>query len=201
MQEVEKRAGLTIEAARQVKLAADERYTRKKVVNRTVVVKVDNEDFSPNPEALVDIKTKLIDDQALLSVKCGSWHGDTARHEYEVNFRPGDLGNLLAILKLFGHSRFIILTTTRTIWTTSSVIITLDEYDKIGKALFEVELEDFETGAEEAIDEIFFSLGLTAMDSEGTISFIGGLNSAKEIQVDLDECEPLELAHRLLSRN
>lgn len=184
-----------------MKLAADERYTRKKVVNRTVVVKVDNKDFSPNPEALVDIKTKLIDDQALLSVKCGSWHGDTVRHEYEVNFRPGDLGNLLTILKLFSHSRFVILTTTRTIWTADSLIITLDEYHKIGKALFEVELDDFETGTEEAIDQIFASLGLEAMDSERTIAFIGSLNSAKEIQVDLDECEPLELARGLLSRH
>lgn len=166
MQEVEKRAGLTSDVARRVKLAVDERYARKKVVNRTVFVKVDNEDFSPNPEAFVDIKVKLIDDHTLLSVKCGSWHGDTVRHEYEVSFRPSDLGNLLTILKLFGHSRFIVLKTVRTIWTANGVIITLDEYHKIGKALFEVELEDFRTSTEAAIDRIFASLGLEAMDSE-----------------------------------
>ncbi|MGH3938419.1 MAG: hypothetical protein ACRDTG_07245 [Pseudonocardiaceae bacterium] len=201
MQEAEKRAGLTIEAARRIKLATDELYQRKKVVNRTIVVKVDNEDFSPNPEALVDVKIKLIDDQLLLSVKCGSWHGDMVRHEYEVNFYRSDLGNLLTILKIFGHSRFIILEATRTIWTTNILIITLDEYYEIGKALFEVELEDFETGAEEAINQVFASLGLTPMNSERTIDFIGSLNSAKEIQVDLDRLEPVDLARKLLSGN
>lgn len=61
MQETEKRTGVTLEDARRLKSAIDDRYTRKSVVNRTVVVKVDNDDFSPNPDTLVDIKTKLID--------------------------------------------------------------------------------------------------------------------------------------------
>lgn len=199
MQEVEKRAGMTIEAARLLKLATDERYTLMKVVDRTVVVKVDNEDFSPNPGARIDIKTKLIDDQTLLSVKCGSWHGDTARQEYEVNFCRDDLGNVLAMLKIFGYSKFIILATTRTIWTAKSVIITLDEYHRIGKALLEVELEDAGIGDEDAIDQVFASLGLEPMDSARTIAFISSLNSAKEIQVDLDKCETADLIRELLT--
>ena len=201
MQESEKRVGLAIEVARQLKLATDERYMRSRVVDRTVVVKVDNPDFSPNPDALIDIKTKLIDDKALLSVKYGSWHGDTVRQEYEVNFCRDDLASVLSILKLFGHSKFVVLTTTRTIWMADSVVITLDEYNQIGKALFEVELKDPELGEETAIDQVFASLDLIPMDSAQTIAFIGSLNSAKEIQVDLDQCGPVELARELLVRH
>jgi hypothetical protein len=115
VQETEKRTGLTLDAALRLKATIDDRYTRKSVINRTVLVKVDNNDFSPDPEALLDIKTKLIGDRTLLSVKYGSWHGDTARSEHEVRFRHDDLGNMIKI-KLFGHMKWIVLTTVRTTW-------------------------------------------------------------------------------------
>jgi adenylate cyclase class IV len=199
MQETEKRAGLTLEDALRLKSAIDDRYTRKSVANRTVVVKVDNDDFSPNPDALIDIKTKLIGDQTLLSVKYGSWHGDTARSEHEVRFRREDLGAMLDILKLFGHTKFIVLTTVRTTWVSLGVAITLDEYSEIGQALFEVELEDNTSRDELLIDDVFRSLGITPMDSERTVEFIGAINQAKEIQVDLDRMQVDELATEILT--
>lgn len=198
MQETEKRAGLTLEAASQLKSTIDDRYSRKSVVNRTVVVKVDNDDFSPNPEALIDIKTKLIGDQSLLSVKYGSWHGDTARQEHEVRFRREDLADLFAILKLFGHTKFIVLATVRTTWITSGVIMTLDEYCTIGQALFEVELEDGSSD-EHLIDDVFVSLGVEPMNSERTVNFISGLNRVEETQVDLDVIRADELAQEILA--
>lgn len=201
MQEIEKRTGLTLEAASRLKPTIDDRYSRKSVVNRTVVVKVDNDDFSPNSDALVDIKTKLIGDQTLLSVKYGSWHGDTARQEHEVRFHREDLGDIFAILKLFGHTRFIVLATVRTTWISSGVVITLDEYSKIGQALFEVELEDSSTTDEHLIDDIFTSLGVEPMNSEQTVNFIGGLNRAKEIQVDLDAIRTDELAQEIVAEH
>ncbi len=201
MQEIEKRAGLTLEAASRLKPTIDDRYSRKSVVNRTVVVKVDNDDFSPNPDALIDIKTKLIGDQTLLSVKHGSWHGDTARQEHEVRFHREDLGDLFAILELFGHTRFIVLATVRTTWISSGVVITLDEYSKIGQALFEVELEDSSTTDEGLINDVFASLGVLPMNSEQTVKFVSGLNRAKEIQVDLDAIRADELAQEIMAEH
>lgn len=201
MQETEKRVGLAIEAAHLLKMAADDRYSRKAVVRRTILVKVDNGDYSPSPDASVDIKTKLVGDQAVLSVKTGSWHGATARQEYEVNFHRTDFGNLLTILRLFGYRRFILLVTTRTIWTGNGVVITLDEYHKLGKALFEVELEDATTGDERVIDEVFASLDQQPMNSAQTIAFIADLNRAKETHVDLDCVAPDELARELAARH
>jgi adenylate cyclase class IV len=201
MQETEKRLGLAIEAAHVLKMAVDNRYPRKAVINRTVLVKVDNDDYSPNPDSLVDIKAKLIDDQAALSVKTGSWHGDSTREEYEVNVHRADFGNLLTILRLLGYRRFILLVTTRTIWTGNGVIITLDEYLKLDKALFEVELEDADTGDEDAIDEVFASLGQEPFNSAQTIAFIASLNRAEEARVDLDRILPEELARELAVRH
>ena len=198
MQETEKRAGLTLEDALRLKSAIDDRYTRKSVVNRTVVVKVDNDNLSPNPDALIDIKTKLIGDQTLLSVKYGSWHGDTARTEHEVRFRREDLGAMLDILKLFGHTKFIVLTTVRTTWASLGVVITLDEYSEIGQALFEVELEDNTSSDQLLIDDVFRSLGITPMCSKRTVEFIGAINRAKEIQVDLDRIQSDKLATEIL---
>lgn len=177
----------------------DKQYTRKSVINRTVTVKVENDDYSPNPDALLDIKTKLIGDQTLLSVKSGSWHSDAARQEYEINFRREDLADLFAILQLLGYRKFITLSTIRTTWTTSGVIVTLDEYHQIGKALFEVELEDESSSDATRIDEIFFSLGVQPMDSAQTVNFISGLNRTKEIQVDLDRSSPSGLAQSILA--
>lgn len=199
MQETEKRTGLTLEAALRLKAAIDDQYPRKSVVNRTIVVKVDNDDFSPNPDALVDIKAKLIGNQTLLSVKYGSWHGDTARSEHEVRFRREDLGQMINILKLFGHTKYIVLTTVRTTWVSPGVVITLDEYSKIGQALFEVELEDNTSTDELLIDDVFTSLRIAPMDSERTVDFIGGINRTEEIQVDLNLVPADELAQEILA--
>lgn len=199
MQETEKRTGLTLEAALCLKAVIDDRYTRKSVVNRTIVVKVDNDDFSPDPDALIDIKAKLIGDQTLLSVKYGSWHGDTARSEHEVRFQREDLSGMIDILRLFGHTKFVVLTTVRTTWVSAGVVITLDEYSKIGKALFEVELEGDSFGGEQLIDGVFRSLGVAPMNSGQTVEFIGELNQAKEIQVDLDRMPTDELVREILA--
>jgi adenylate cyclase class IV len=197
MKEVEKRTGLDLEAALALKPRVEGRYERKDVVNRTVVVKVENEDFSPSPDALLDIKTKLIGDRTLLSVKYGNWHTDTVRREYEVNIDRGDLGSLFAILELLGYSRFIVLSTVRTIWSGDGVVITLDEYPKLGKALLEVELEDAEQG-EEVIDTVFASLDVNPMGPQQTVEFISSLNQAKEAQIDLGQVAPEELAQELV---
>ena len=202
MQETEKRVGLPLRDAHRLKDAVDGQYRRTSVVNRTVVVKVDNDDFSPDPDTLVDIKSKLIGDQALLSVKYGSWHGDCARQEYEVRFHHDDLGHLLAILKLFGHSKFIVLATVRTTWIAEGVVITLDEYHQIGQALFEVELQHSASGDEDAIDAVdavFKTLGTVPMTSEQTIEFISRLNRVREIQIDLDTASADQLAERILA--
>ena len=197
MKEAEKRTGLDLDAALALKTRIEGRYERKGVVNRTVVVKVENEDFSPSPDTMLDIKIKLIGDQTLLSVKYGNWHTDTTRREYEVNIDRGDLGSLFAILKLLGYPRFIVLSTVRTTWSGDGVVVTLDEYPKLGKALFEVELEDAEQN-EAVIDAVFGSLDVDSMDSQQTVDFIGSLNQAKEAQVDLDQVTPEELAQELI---
>lgn len=199
MREAEKRTGLTLKAARCLKSAIDDQYSRKSVVNRTVIVKVDNDDFSPNPDVLIDIKVKLIDDQTLLSVKYGSWHGDTARSEHEVRFRREDLGAMLDILKLLGYTKFIVLTTVRTTWVSLGVVITLDEYSEIGQALFEVELADNASHDEQLIDDVFRSLGIAPMNSERTVEFIGALNQAKGIQVDLNRIQSDRFAQDIMT--
>ncbi|WP_242909257.1 hypothetical protein [Actinomadura terrae] len=197
MEEVEKRTGLALKAALILKGRVEDSFERRSVANRTVVVKVDKEDFSPDPDALLDIKAKLIGDRTLLSVKYGNWHTDSVRREHEVRFERDDLGNLFAILKLLGHSRFIVLSSIRTTWSGDGVVITLDEYPKLGKALFEVELADAEQG-EEVIDAVFARLGVTPMDSRQTVEFIAGLNQAEEAQVDLGRIAPQELAKELV---
>jgi len=132
MKETEKRIGLDGAAAQQLKQAVDSRYSRKSVVGRTVIVKVENDDYSPDPGALIDIKIKLVGDDSLLSVKYGSWHGDAARREYEVHFTRTDLANLLAAFGLLGYTKYIVLVTVRTTWADSRVVITLDEYTQLG---------------------------------------------------------------------
>lgn len=198
MQETELRLGLTLTAARLLKPALDAAHVRKSIVNRIVIVKVANDDFSPDPAALIDIKVKLIGDETLLSVKYGSWHGDAVRQEYEVNFRRDDLPNLLAVLKLLGYTKFIVLSTVRTTWLGSGVVLTLDEYPKLDRGLFEVELAET-TGTETQISSVFTDLGLTPMDSEQTVSFIADINQSQKIQIDLDRLQPTEFADRLLA--
>lgn len=201
MKETEKRVGLTLEAAVELKPSIDARYIHKSAVRRAVIVKVDNDDFSPNPNETVDIKTKLIGDQTVLSVKHGSWHGDSVRQEYEVNVRRDDLGALFAVMRILGYAKFIVLTTVRTTWIGHGVVITLDEYGKIGKALFEVELEDSSSDDESLIDEAFVALNLSSMSSAETITFISELNASKEIQVDLDQVDAHDFAQTILKEH
>jgi len=98
MNEAEKRAGLVLSAAVALKPAIDARYARESTVRRTVIVKVDNDDFSPNPEAMIDIKTKLIGDRSLRQTRLVA-----RRH-----------GALFAMMKLLGFAKYIFFSTVRT---------------------------------------------------------------------------------------
>jgi hypothetical protein len=102
------------------------------------------------------------------------------------------------VLRLLGYTKFIMLATVRTTWTGDGVVITLDEYGKAGKALFEVELEDACAG-QGLIDAVFASLDLAPMNSAETVAFVSSLNRVTEIQADLASVAPDALAAEILA--
>lgn len=181
--ELEKRAGLGLDEARQVKKIMPTLGVDPTQLKRTIAVKVENEDFSPDPAADVDVKIKLMDDVSLLSVKKGSWHADAARDELEVRFERGDLSSLVAIMSLVGFNRFIVFSTLRTTWRVGSLTVTLDEYQDLDCALFEIEAGPPATVSD--IDKLFAEIGVTPMTSDETVAFIARLNGHSRARFDL----------------
>lgn len=172
-------------------------YTPSSTVRRTILIKT-GEGFVPDPTSLVDIKVKLIENESILSVKYGVWHTDTARQEYETRFERSDLASLIASLMIFNYDKFILLSTQRSIWETNGLTVTLDEYSNAGnKALFEVEATDNSKG-EADIDQFFASLGVLPMGSAATIAFIGEINQSEDVQIDLRENSPEDVAALML---
>lgn len=195
MIETEKRLGLGSLEAADLKEKIIDTFTFSQQIPRTILVKT-GDGFVPDRDSLVDIKVKLIGNDSILSVKHGSWHGDTVRREYETRFDRADLSNVLGSLLTLSYSKFILLSTLRTIWQADNCTITLDEYTNVDKALFEVEVS--ESGSEKDVDDIFNDLGVMPMDSPATIAFIEEVNRSKDVQIDMLERLPDDVASFML---
>lgn len=199
MREVEKRLGLSELEAASLKSKIDTAYNLEKCIHRTILIKT-GEGFVPDPDSLVDIKIKLIDNDTVLSVKHGSWHGDVAREEHDTRFHRGDLAQIIASLAVFSYDHFILLSTRRSVWKADSATITLDQYANAGKrALFEVEADgNLGDESEGRIDRIFTQLGIVPMDSSATIAFINEINTSKDVRINLREQSPEDVAMLML---
>lgn len=196
MKEIEKRRGFSILESQQLKNKVNCKFPSCRHFKRTILVKVEGEDFSPDPGTLIDIKIKLLDLESVWSIKHGSWHGDTTREEYEIYFNRQDLSNIISALSLLSYKKFILLSTLRTSWQMGPLTYTLDEYTDISKALFEVEVS--EPANEEDLNQAFSELEISPMDSDETIDFIRSINQHKDIQIDLNRISPKEVAARML---
>jgi len=197
MQELEKRCGLNEGDAKTVREEISARFPVAGLLHRTVIVKVDNDDFSPDPKALLDIKIKLVENDTFLSVKTGSWHGDTMRHEFEVRFNRTDLANLLHVLTLLSFDKFIVLNTIRTIWKIDGLTATLDDYPALRRSLFEIEATS--PYGEQDIDNLYKAFDVVPMSSAETIDFIRSINATREIQFDLATSSPDALVEAVLA--
>lgn len=195
MKEIEKRRGLNGKEIQKLRARINSRYAPTKEVRRTLLIKVENDDFTADPNEKVDIKVKMIDDNTLLAVKHGSWHGDTTRQEYEVHFNRNNLSSLISFLQLLTFGKFVLVSTKRTIWQPEGLTITLDEYQGLNKALFEVETDGHSD--ESKIDGAFKQLGITSMDSKETVEFVNSINQAGA-KISLEQTTPQELASRML---
>lgn len=195
MKELEKRRGLTGKEVRELKAHIGDYYTPKEEVRRTLLIKVQNDDFTADPNELIDIKIKLIDNDSLLAVKYGSWHGDALREEHEINFNRDDLSSLINFLHLLTFGKFILVSTKRTIWQSEGLIVTLDEYQGLDRALFEIEAHNHSN--ESKIDEAFMQLGIAPMDSSETVEFVNSINK-DGFQIQLGKVTPRNLAERMI---
>lgn len=195
MKEIEKRRGINGQEIQELRARTNSHYAPTKEVKRTLLIKVENDDFTSDPNVLVDIKVKMIDDSTLLAVKHGSWHGDAARQEYEVHFDRNNLSSLISFLHLLTFGKFVLVSTRRTIWQTEGLTITLDEYQGLDKALFEVETDGHED--ESKIDEAFALFGVAPMNSEETVEFVNSINQAGA-KISLEQTTPQELAGRMV---
>lgn len=74
----------------------------KKDMHRFQMVYVENSDFSPDPDADVDLRVRIQNGKCLVVVKHGNWHSGATRKEYEVAIQEEDLEEQLNIFHLLG---------------------------------------------------------------------------------------------------
>lgn len=200
MREIEKRTSLYGDDILACKYTMDSRAEQGTVSKRTVLINMAGEGYTPNPKATTDIKVKLIDDENILSIKQGSWHADTSREEYEVSFHRHSLAGVIGGLSVMGCERFVLLSSTRTTWYGNGLMHTLDEYQGLGRALFEIEANEAGIG-EDDIDQAFSELQLRPMGSPETVAFITGLNEDPRTHVDTNLASNTEIAERMLGEH
>lgn len=87
------------------------------------------------------------------------------------------------------------MSTKRTIWQPEGLTITLDEYQGLDKALFEIETDGHQD--ENKIDEAFEQFGTSPMNSEETVEFVNSINKTA-MQINLEDVTPKELAQRMV---
>ncbi|WKZ27739.1 MAG: CYTH domain-containing protein [Candidatus Dojkabacteria bacterium] len=191
MIEVEKRSLVTQQQldTHPLKNFFSEKATLQKHFRRFTMVGIENADFTPNPDSLIDLKVRTTEEKGLLTVKYGNWHTGTAREEHEISFNPEtEITAVMNILRLLGRQTFIISYLERFEYHFENIIITKDVYKSMpGSILLELEVgvqnENEVESAEKKIDNLMAELQLETLDSEGTKRFIADMNAIKEYQV------------------
>jgi hypothetical protein len=196
MNEIEKRSGLTGPKSDAIKEKISQHYSTSEVIRRTILVAIQGDSFTTDPNTLLDLKVKLMDDKTLFAAKYGSWHGGTSRQEYEINFDRHDLADIIGFLSILNHRKFVLLSTQRTVWRPDDLMITLDEYRGLDHSLLEIEAVGHED--EQKIDEAFAMLGVMPMTSQETIKFVNQLNHAPGVQIDLATTSPEAIARKMV---
>src|SRR5712692_4320724 len=107
MIEIEKRVLLAKNDLTRVRTFLDRNASKQDSFKRFTLVNVPNSDFTQDPENAIDLKIRTSGEEALLTLKKGNWHKDTAREEYEVRFETSQIAELLNILVALGKRFFV----------------------------------------------------------------------------------------------
>ncbi len=189
MIEVEKRVLLSKnEAESFVKKLNLSKY-KVKEFKRFTMIYIDYADFTPNPDNPIDLRVRTTKDSAKLTVKYGSWHSDSGRQEYEVEFTKESIKELFSILLILGFKYFVITYITRKEYHFEDFVITIDEYHHNKECLMEVELlakdEDEAKIFEQKIFAFLNKYNLKYLEKDEMINFVQKLNDIKDTRVDL----------------
>ncbi len=155
---------------------------------RFTFVQLNNSDFTPDKEGLVDIRLRTTKTGGKFTVKYGNWHANSTREEYEIDFKLDDTINLINMLRVLGYNYFITTYIHRFEFKYKKFNITLDKYFSADQDLMEIEVlaKDRKNikEIEKDIDDFLLEQKLTPLDSEGMVNYIKGLNDIKEMRVD-----------------
>lgn len=167
--------------------------TLKSELKRFTIVKVDNKNFIPNKDSLLDIKIRTTKDESLFTIKSGNWHSDSSRIENEIHINHDEITNLVSMLISLGYKYFVVMYVTRRKYTHKGLTITLDSYHHMDECLMEVEILADENSdkvlAENKINDFISSFNFSPMTSSETIGFITKINMIKETQIDFEKLD------------
>lgn len=185
MIELEKRALLDkTELRRLAKFFASDKSKSKQIRRFTMV-------YSERPdgidtEGLADLRLRVTDGQAQLTLKYGSWHDSSGRQEYEINLDKGQLDEMINVMNLLGHKWGNVNFVNREKFRYMDFEIVIDSHLDYDRALIEIELavesKDELPEAETKLATLLHELGLKAMKSEDMIEFVRELNSREHMR-------------------
>ncbi len=188
MIEVEKRALISNAKNDELLIYLNSNSKKLSEVKRYTLVKVQNSDFTSDPNNDLDIKIRTTKNESLFTVKKGNWHDSSGRKENEIHFQNDEISEIVNMLTSLGFNYFVSMYVTRKKYELNGLIITIDSYHHMDEILVEVEKTVDEksstTIAEKDIEDFFLAQNLKVLNSEDTISFINKINQIEETQVD-----------------
>lgn len=153
-----------------------------------------NKNFKATKDAKVDIKLRTTREGGKFALKYGNWHKAIARKEFEIDFDPKQLPELLNMLLVLGYKYYLMIYIQRSEYSLKGMTVTLDKYLSTQKTLMEVEIvaknkKDLKVHGKK-IENFLSTFSLSALDSKGTINWINYLNNLKKWRVDFSKNTP-----------
>lgn len=130
---------------------------------------VKNQDITADPDNPIDLRVRITNGRAELSLKYGDWHSASAREEYGL---PFDIANIETLLKMnfrIGFKWGILAYTERRDFVVNDLLVSIDDHADYPRTLIEIEkVCDAKNDiplAESEIGKLFETLGLKILDS------------------------------------
>ena len=191
MLEIEKRSLISEKKYLELKRLFQKEGKLTKHFKRYTIIGVQRSDFVPDEKVEKDLRIRTNGEEALLTLKSGSWHSGEARKEYEIHFDLSEIKDAMGILTELGSPYCVSVYIERYEYLYQNYTVSLDKYFFNNDYIIEFEkLIKSTTTTTDIIKEeskivaVMKKLDLELIDSKEMINLINKLNFIKKAQHD-----------------
>jgi adenylate cyclase class IV len=160
---------------------------------KLILIKSDDSTFQLNKKPKIDLKLRTSKNDALMTIKTGTWQLNSPRKEFEFHFDKKEISSILEIFKLFGYKYYFMMYINKEKYLLKDLIITIEKYKNADQLIISIEvLVDFEHEISEGmkrVSDFLKEYGIAEKSQEEVTYYTNQLISSENNQINFEKVE------------